>query len=76
MLKNFDEFVRFCSEHGGALRNHKQFGEMVRVLRAQIAADQQRKEGIMTDTPEEYIKRDAEKFAHILKCPRCAATFE
>lgn len=36
MLKDFDEFFRFCFEHGGTLRNHKQFGEMARELRQQI----------------------------------------
>jgi hypothetical protein len=38
MLKEFDEFVDFCFEHGGTLRNHKQFGEMARKLRPQIEA--------------------------------------
>lgn len=43
MLKEFDEFLSFCFVHGGTLRNHKQFGEMARELRAQIeAAEQQR----------------------------------
>lgn len=37
MLKEFDEFVDFCFEHGGTLRNHKQFGEMARQLRESIA---------------------------------------
>ena len=38
MLKDFDELIRFCVEHGGGLRNHKQFGEMARELRASIEA--------------------------------------
>ena len=41
MLENFDEFFRFCFEHGGTLRNHKQFGEMAQALRAQIEAAEQ-----------------------------------
>lgn len=36
MLKEFDEFVNFCLEHGGTLRNHKAFGEMARELREKI----------------------------------------
>ena len=41
MLKEFDAFVDFCFEHGGALRNHEQFGEMARKLRPQLEAAQQ-----------------------------------
>ena len=43
MLKDFDEFFRFCFEHGGTLRNHKQFGEMARELRAHIEAAEQKR---------------------------------
>lgn len=38
MLRDFDEFVNFCFEHGGTLRNHKAFGEMSRELREKIAS--------------------------------------
>ena len=38
MLKDFDEFVRFCFEHGGHLRNHKAFGNMAQRLREKIAS--------------------------------------
>jgi hypothetical protein len=33
----FDIFVEFCFKHGGTLRNHKQFGEMARVLKQKIS---------------------------------------
>jgi len=36
MIKDFDEFVRFCLEHGEKLRYHRNFGEMARDLRLQI----------------------------------------
>lgn len=38
-LKEFDEFVDFCFNHGGTLRNHKAFGEMALGLREKIAAE-------------------------------------
>ena len=36
MLHKFDEFVNFCFEHGGYLRNHLEFGKMARELRSEI----------------------------------------
>ncbi len=36
LLKDFDKLLHFCLEHGGTLRNHKEFGEMAREVRAQI----------------------------------------
>ena len=36
MLKEFDDFVEFCLEHGRTLENHKAFGEMARSLREEI----------------------------------------
>ena len=37
VTEEFDIFVEFCFEHGGTLRNHKQFGEMARVLKQKIS---------------------------------------
>ena len=36
LIKDFDEFVRFCLVHGEKLRFHRNFGEMARDLRLQI----------------------------------------
>lgn len=36
MLKKFDELIEFALEHGGTLRNHKQFFEMMHGVRAYI----------------------------------------
>ena len=38
-VEEFDEFVNFCFEHGGTLRNHKVFGEMARKLRNKLNKD-------------------------------------
>jgi len=38
MLKDFDEFFRFCFEHGKTLRAHKAFGAMANDLRLKIEA--------------------------------------
>jgi transcription elongation factor Elf1 len=35
-IEKFNEFVNFCFEHGGTLRNHKAFGEMARSVRENI----------------------------------------
>ena len=42
VTEEFDIFVEFCFKHGGTLRNHKQFGEMARVLKQKISAMHER----------------------------------
>lgn len=49
MLREFDEFVNFCFEHGGTLRSHKAFGEMSRQLREKIAEQESR---LTQDAPD------------------------
>jgi hypothetical protein len=38
----FDEFVIFCFEHGGTLRNHKAFGELSQNLKTKISGIEKR----------------------------------
>lgn len=35
MIKELDDFIQYCFEHGGFLKNHRDFGDMASSLRTQ-----------------------------------------
>lgn len=41
LLSKFEEFGVFCLEHGGTLRNHRQFGKMYQELREDLTTAQE-----------------------------------
>ena len=71
VTEEFDIFVEFCFKHGGTLRNHKQFGEMARVLKQKISDMHER---LLTPREPDACPECGEEYSGA--CGKCAVGHE